>query len=68
VVGLHRFIFDVWGDPVNVASRMESHGVASRVQLSHASWLLARDHFSFEPRGSIDVKGKGPMDVYLLVQ
>lgn len=68
VIGLKKFIYDLWGDTVNTASRMESSGVPSRVQVSEATYHLLKDQFSFEPRGVITVKGKGEMRVYLLNQ
>jgi guanylate cyclase len=67
VIGLRKFAFDIWGDPVNTASRMESHGVPGRVQLSEATYELIRDEFECEPRGTIDVKGKGLMRTWFLV-
>jgi class 3 adenylate cyclase len=67
VIGRKKFIYDLWGDTVNTASRMESHGVAGRVHVSHSTYELLRDRFEFEARGTIDIKGKGPMQTYLLV-
>ena len=67
VIGIKKFIYDVWGDTVNTASRMESHGVPGRVQVTEATYLRLRDAFAFEARGLIDVKGKGPIPAYLLV-
>jgi len=66
VIGRQRFLYDLWGDTVNVAARMESHGVADEIQVSEATYLLARDHHAFADRRVIDVKGKGPMATYLL--
>jgi class 3 adenylate cyclase len=66
VIGESKFIYDLWGDSVNTASRMESHGVPGRIQASEAVYNKARDTFRFEPRGEIDVKGKGAMQVFLL--
>lgn len=54
--GALKFVFDIWGDPVNTASRMESHGVPGRIHLSDATYELIRDEFDCEPRGTIDVK------------
>ena len=56
----------MWGDTVNVASRMESHGVDGRLQISEATWLLVRDEVDVEERGPIDVKGKGMMRTFLV--
>jgi guanylate cyclase len=67
VIGLRKFVFDIWGDPVNTASRMESHGVPGRIHLSDATYELIHDDFECEPRGTIDVKGKGPMRTWFLV-
>jgi len=67
VIGKKKFIYDVWGDTVNTASRMESHGVPGSIQVSEATYEAAKDKFLFEPRGSITVKGKGEMTTYLLV-
>lgn len=66
VIGTHKFIYDLWGDTVNTASRMESHGIIGRVHVSAATYELAKNKFAFEPRGIIEVKGKGPMETYLL--
>jgi class 3 adenylate cyclase len=66
VIGTSKFAYDVWGDTVNTASRMESHGVAGAVQVSEATWARVRDAFAFEPRGEIEVKGKGPMKTFTL--
>jgi class 3 adenylate cyclase len=67
VIGRKKFIYDLWGDTVNTASRMESHGVAGRVHLTEATAALLGDAFTIEPRGTVDVKGKGPMTTYLLI-
>jgi guanylate cyclase len=67
VIGLRKFAFDVWGDTVNTASRMESHGVPGRVQISGATYRRVRDDFECEPRGLIEVKGKGPVEAWLVV-
>jgi class 3 adenylate cyclase len=66
VIGTHRFAYDLWGDTVNVASRMESHGVEGRVQISEATWRLVRDEIAVEERGAIEVKGKGLMRTFLV--
>jgi class 3 adenylate cyclase len=67
VIGTTKFIYDVWGDTVNLASRMESLAVPGRVQVTHAVMERLRGTFEFEARGLIDVKGKGPTPAYLLV-
>jgi class 3 adenylate cyclase len=67
VIGLKRSIYDLWGDAVNIASRMESHGLPNCIQVSQATYELLRDKYVFEERGVIDVKGKGEMFTYLLI-
>jgi class 3 adenylate cyclase len=67
VIGVKKFIYDVWGDTVNVASRMESLGAPGRVHVSPVVYERLGDRYEFEPRGLIDVKGKGPMATYFLV-
>lgn len=67
VVGTRKFFYDVWGDAVNVASRMESTGVPGRIQISSETYARVSDQFEFESRGPIDVKGKGKMTTWLLV-
>lgn len=66
VIGSSKYQYDVWGDAVNVASRMESHGEPGRIQISEATWELVRDDFECIPRGKIDVKGRGPMNTWFL--
>ena len=67
VIGKRKFQYDVGGDTVNIASRMESHGVAGRIQVTRATYELLKDEFLFEPRGTVDVKGKGKMATWFLV-
>ncbi len=67
VIGTRKFIFDLWGDAVNTASRMESHGVPGQIQVSEATWLLLRDRFLLRERGTIAVKGKGEMRTFYLM-
>lgn len=66
VIGKKKFIYDLWGDTVNIASRMESHGVSGEIQVSHASFQLLTDKFRLAPRGIIKIKGKGEMMTYIL--
>lgn len=66
VIGSRRFFYDVWGDAVNVAARMESTGAAGRIQVPHNVYDRLRDAFIFEPRGEVEVKGKGPMRTWYL--
>jgi class 3 adenylate cyclase len=68
VIGTRRFSFDLWGDTVNIASRMESHGVEGRVQISAAARDALGDRFAVEDRGPVSVKGKGEMQTFLLVE
>lgn len=67
VVGNRRFFYDVWGDAVNLASRMESTGVANRIQVPQDVKDRLNDEFEFEERGDVDVKGKGMMHTWFLV-
>jgi len=67
VVGTRRFFYDVWGDAVNVASRMESTGVQGRIQVPQAVHERLKDTFVFEPRGNVDIKGKGVMPTWFLL-
>ena len=66
VIGTHKFAYDVWGDTVNTASRMESHSLPGRVHVSAETRTTLGEYFSFEPRGTIEVKGKGPMETFFL--
>lgn len=68
VVGRRKFFYDVWGDTVNVASRMESTGVPGRIQVSRETFERLRHDFTFEPRGAGEVKGKGLMPTWLLLE
>lgn len=66
VIGRQKFIYDLWGDTVNTAARMESHGVSGRIQVTAAVAEQLAGSFSVEPRGKIDIKGKGTMSTYLI--
>jgi class 3 adenylate cyclase len=66
VIGRHKFIYDLWGDTVNTASRMESYGEAGRIHCSDVVQTRLADRYAFEPRGSIEIKGKGEMPTYFL--
>jgi len=66
IIGRRKFIYDLWGDTVNVASRMESHGVPGGIQVTRPVFERLRDHYSFEERGAIEVKGKGKVEAWLL--
>ena len=67
VIGRRRFLYDLWGDTVNMASRMESHGTPDEIQITRATWELLDDHFVTEPIGLVDVKGKGEIETWRLV-
>jgi adenylate cyclase len=67
VVGTRKFFYDVWGDAVNVASRMESTGLAGRIQVSGEAYKRLKDDFDFESRGLVDIKGKGEMQTWFLM-
>jgi class 3 adenylate cyclase len=67
VIGRHKFTYDLWGDTVNTASRMESHGLVGRIQVSEATYRRLCDRYEFEERGEIEIKGKGRRLAYLLV-
>ena len=66
MIGTRKFIYDVWGDTVNLASRMESHGVPGRIQVTRAVAERLADTYRLESRGVIDVKGKGPTSAWFL--
>jgi adenylate cyclase len=67
VIGRRRFLYDLWGDTVNMASRMESHGTPDEIQITRSTWELLDDHFVTEPIGLVDVKGKGQTETWRLV-
>jgi class 3 adenylate cyclase len=67
VIGTKKFIYDIWGDTVNVASRMEAMGAPGRIHVSAAVEQRLRGRFIFEPRGVTEIKGKGPMATFFLV-
>jgi adenylate cyclase len=67
IVGREKFHYDLWGDTVNVASRMESHGLPDQIQVTEALYEKAKGEFAFTRRGYVEVKGKGPTLTYLVV-
>ena len=67
VIGRKRFLYDLWGDAVNIASRMESHGTPGRIQVAQATYELLKEEFELEPRGTVEVKGKGNMETWYLL-
>jgi adenylate cyclase len=69
VIGNKKFIYDLWGDSVNVAARMESSGEPGQIQVSQATYLLLQNQgYNLEPRGQIEIKGKGLMTTYWLLK
>ncbi|HEY9629436.1 MAG TPA: adenylate/guanylate cyclase domain-containing protein [Coleofasciculaceae cyanobacterium] len=66
VIGTTKFTYDLWGDTVNTASRMESHGLPGRIQVTAQTYELLKHKYAFEQRGAIEVKGKGEMITYFL--
>jgi adenylate cyclase len=68
VIGRKRFLYDLWGDAVNTASRMESQGTPGQIQVTRATYELLRDAFVLERRGTVSVKGKGEMETWYLVE
>jgi adenylate cyclase len=68
VIGRAKFIYDLWGDTVNTASRMETHALPGTIQVSSRTYQRLCDHYELQPRGTIDVKGKGLMSPYLLIR
>jgi class 3 adenylate cyclase len=67
VIGIKKFIYDLWGDAVNVASRMESHGKPGYIQVTDATYNKLKDKYILEPRGKVEVKGRGEMMTYWLL-
>lgn len=67
VIGIKKFHYDVWGDAVNTASRMESQGVAGKIQVTDETYKLIKAEFQLEKRGIIKVKGKHPMKTWFLL-
>jgi class 3 adenylate cyclase len=66
VIGRNKFIYDLWGDTVNTASRMESHGVPGKIQVTERVVVALGDDYVLEPRGTVEIKGKGPMPTWFL--
>jgi len=67
VIGRKRFLYDLWGDAVNMASRMESQGTPGRIQVTQATYELLCDEFVLEPRGTVPIKGKGDVETWYLI-
>jgi class 3 adenylate cyclase len=66
VVGKHKFTYDIWGNTVNVAERVEAAGVPGRITISEATWQHIKGRFETEPRGAVEVKHKGLVNMYFL--
>lgn len=66
VIGLRKFIYDIWGDAVNIASRMESHGIPGAIQVTEAVYDQLGESYTFERRGEIEIKGRGQMITWFL--
>jgi len=66
IVGLNKFAYDIWGDTVNLASRMESSSETGKINISGATYELVKDHFSCTHRGKIQAKNKGEVDMYFV--
>jgi guanylate cyclase len=67
VIGRKRFLYDLWGDAVNTASRMESHGTPGRIQITRSTYELLAHEFECEPRGPIEIKGIGEVEAWYLM-
>ena len=66
VIGKKKFSYDIWGDTVNIASRMESSSESGKINVSRDTYSAVKDYFRFQYRGKISAKGKGEMDMYFL--
>ncbi|MGA9383256.1 MAG: adenylate/guanylate cyclase domain-containing protein, partial [Phormidium sp.] len=67
VIGIKKIIYDLWGDTVNIASRMESQGVPGKIQVTEFTYNILCGKYLFQERGMISVKGKGEMKTYFLI-
>jgi adenylate cyclase len=68
VIGRKKFVYDLWGDAVNVASRMESHGLANQIQITAATYKIIQHDFLCTPRGAIEIKGRGEMETWIVLE
>ena len=68
VIGRKKFVYALWGDMVNIASRMESHGASGKIQITRATYELVKDNFECEYIGEIAVKGRGKMEAWYLIR
>ena len=67
IIGKNKFIYDLWGDTVNVASRMETYGYKNKIHVSESTYNILKTNFKFTRRSKIDIAGKGPMQTYYLI-
>ncbi len=67
VIGSRKFSYDLWGDTVNMASRMEQNGVPGKIQVTEATYQLLKDKYQFEKRGAIEIKSNGKVTTYFLI-
>jgi adenylate cyclase len=67
VIGHRKFAFDIWGETVNIASRLESQGIRGRVHVSGATLQQVKGSFDAEPRGPLQIRGYGPLETYTIV-
>jgi class 3 adenylate cyclase len=67
IIGTHKFAYDLWGDTVNTASRMETNGVPGCIQVTDRAHRRLRDRYRFERRGPVEIKGKGELVTWFLV-
>ena len=68
VIGKKKFIYDLWGDTVNVASRMEAYGKHDHIHVNESTYNILKDKYLFEKRKEIDIPGKGKMQTYFLIR
>ena len=66
VIGTRKFIYDLWGDTVNIASRLESHGIPGAIQMSEATWSRVHGTIEARSRGPIDLKGRGSVEAFVI--
>jgi len=66
IVGIKKFAYDIWGDTVNIAARMEQNGVPGKVNISQSTYELVKDKFNCEYRGEIEAKNKGKLKMYFV--
>jgi class 3 adenylate cyclase len=67
VIGQKKFTYDLWGDTVNTASRMESQGIPGKIQVTPRAYEALKHHYRFESREPVEIKGKGPTVPFLLL-